>query len=60
MSIINLGQKYDRSAFGMKIMDADNFCNCIKRARRLVYLALPCNLIDKDVSKLNDLYLQQI
>ena len=45
----HVGIKYERSLFGMKMSDAKIFSDCLRTTQSLVYLSLPCNLIDDDL-----------
>lgn len=42
----NIGMKYERSLFGMKISDAMSLAKCVKATDTLTSLILPCNMID--------------
>jgi hypothetical protein len=48
----HLGDKYERSMFGMRMEDAASLVDCMKMGDCLVSLALPCNLIDDELMKM--------
>lgn len=48
----HLGDKYERSMFGMRMEDAASLVECMKVAPCLIHLSLPCNLIDDELMKM--------
>ena len=48
----HVGMEYERSLFGMKMLDAEIFSECIRATTSLVHLALPCNMIDDDLIRI--------
>jgi hypothetical protein len=48
----HLGDKYERSMFGMRMEDAASLVDCMKMAPCLISLSLPCNLIDDELMKM--------
>ena len=47
-----IGMKYERSLFGMKISDATSLAKCVKGTAVLTMLSLPCNLMDDDLLRM--------
>lgn len=48
----HLGSEYERSLFGMTMDDAASLAKLVKNAPNLIYLSLPCNMIDDDLVKM--------
>lgn len=47
-----IGMKYERMLFGMKISDATNLSHIVKNTKTLVTLWLPSNLLDDDLLRM--------
>ena len=48
----NVGVKYDRSLFGMKISDAMSLAKCVRATESLTTLSLQCCMIDDDLLRM--------
>jgi hypothetical protein len=51
-SVRNVGVKYDRSLFGMKISDAMSLAKCVRATESLTVLSLQCCMIDDDLLRM--------